>query len=100
MGDAEGAMGHEQRSFTPSSILLVGILIGLVIATSLPVFAEDRGSAERATLARRVARLERKVSNLNSRVRSVQSRTSQLSFSGSYTGTIQGNQVSGDIEAD
>jgi hypothetical protein len=81
------------------SVLLIGALVGLVIATSLPVFAENRDSAERATLAGRVARLERRVSNLTFKIRTLQNRTSQLSSSGSYSGTIQGFQISGDIDA-
>jgi hypothetical protein len=79
--------------------MLLGLLIGLVIATSLPVVANNRDSADRATLAGRVARLERRVSNLKFKVRTLQNRTSQLSSSGSYSGTIQGFQISGDIDA-
>lgn len=71
---------------------LIGVVIGLVFASSLPVEAGNV-EASRGTLGRRVSRLERKVSDLRADTNTLQSKTSQLATSGAYLGKVDGDQI-------
>ena len=74
--------------------ILIGVVIGLVLASSLPVGAGDVETPERGSaLTRRVARLERKVSGLRADTGTLESKASQLATSGAYLGKIDGDQI-------
>ena len=74
--------------------ILIGVVIGLTLSSSLPVAAGDVETPERGSaLTRRVARLERKVSGLRADTGTLESKESQLATSGAYLGKIDGDQI-------
>ena len=88
-GKGEGVLGERSRLGN----ILVGVAVGVVLASSLPVEASSAAIVQSRTLDRRVSRLERQVSGLRAATRTLQSKASQLTSAGAYTGPVEGDQI-------